>query len=65
MSRRAEVMAMIPALIPKPKRGKRVADDASVSRVVNALDWDAVDDAGNDPKRLRSIVEAAAKRALG
>jgi hypothetical protein len=63
MSRRADVMAMIPALIPK-KRGKRADTDANVSRVVNALDWDAVDDAGNDPQRLRAIVEAAAKRAL-
>lgn len=64
MSRRAQVMAMIPSFLPKPRKGKRMDLGAVLARVSNALDWDAVDDAGNNPERLAAMVSAAVRKAL-
>lgn len=64
MSRRAQVLTMLGDFVSKPKRGKRLDKAEATLRLANALDWDAVDDQGHNPERLKALIEAAAKRAF-
>lgn len=55
-------MALIPPAIKALKRRKLPAD--AMQRVINSIDWDLVDNAGNNNDAVTKHIEVATKRAL-
>ena len=60
--RRDAVLAMLPRMIKAARKRKLPADAAQ--RVQNAIDWDLVDDAGNNTAAVEAHLRVAIGRAL-
>lgn len=60
--RRDAALALIPQAIKALKRRKLPAD--AMQRVINSVDWDLVDDAGNNTSAVSKHIEVATRRAL-
>jgi hypothetical protein len=60
--RRDAALALIPPAIKALRRRKLPAD--AMQRVINSVDWDLVDDAGNNVGAVTKHIEVATKRAL-
>lgn len=65
MSRRQHVTELLPELmfVEQARRRAKLSMPAMVERITNLLDWQAVDEAGNNLGTLLRVLRDAAKRA--